>query len=132
MWCINNLRQIQFSLQSNVALIIIIITILIITCKIGCLHHLKINCFDQNQSRKGKSLKKKIPTVATSEEWIQYHLKKEKKKLQKQQEIEERKKKTIEARKKKIQEQELKRLIKKESWKKAARKWKKKEENNWS
>jgi len=46
---------------------------------------------------KRKKSKEKIPTVATSEEWIQYHQKKEKEKFQKQQEIEERKKKRIEA-----------------------------------
>lgn len=65
----------------------------------------------KNKKRKNTE---KIPTVATSEEWLQYHLKKENEKLEKQRQIEINKQKRIEAKKIKLEEAELKKRIKQE------------------
>ena len=82
----------------------------------------KSTLFWPKLTEKKKKSKEKIPTVATSEEWLQYHLYKENEKTKKQQDIEERRKKREEIREKKKQERELKKNIKKEQIKKQKKK----------
>lgn len=81
--------------------------------------YLKILYFGQNWLKR-KKIERKNSTVATSEEWLQYHLYKENEKIKKQQDIEERRKKREEIREKKTRE--LKKNIKKEQIKKRKKK----------
>jgi tRNA A37 N6-isopentenylltransferase MiaA len=56
----------------------------------------KNNLFWPDTPKATRKLKEKIPSVATSKDWQEYHRNKENKKLEKEQEIQERKRKRLE------------------------------------